>query len=246
MAGPYVCGPAHVFVGIDYAVLGVLGITPPNQAVNVSSMRPMQSLPVANPFGPPQGAAIVNNAPPPPPAVLTALLIANRLPVYLGCATDVATVQHEPAYYPWYDDEQGQALPADELYEGCDTFIRASFNYLNDLVYQFLATRVIRAPFAGRPGIDYGGDVGTSMQYEGFSYPVWLQFPNAAKAVFGGRGLVGGMRFYSCKLVDDALDDKGHEPMERALVWRASRWLDLTTGVSGQFDFDMTGLPAVN
>lgn len=237
----YVTGPAHLFVGVPLWAYGTLSQPSPNAGPN---QRELRSVPggVYNDAGQLIGGTIENQQRPAPQ-----IEFLGFQPVYLGTAEKSPKLSHSPVFVPWRDDEASSQLPADELYDGETATVTADLTRWWENVYRFLSTRVKAFPLGGRAGVDFAGAVGTSMTWELQNHPLWVQFPYAAKAVHGLRGLPPGVRYWQAKLVapDDA-DDLGHLPMRRRLTWLCTRYHDLPTGAAVLYDFDMAGLPRVN
>lgn len=252
MASPYVHGPAHLFVGIEFSLFGLLGQATlqgsPGRTFEdfLGSLQNIASS--GSVTDTPQGATLNNNPNRPAPATLVSnVVLATRQPVYLGTAERATVAEIQPGWTPWYDDEMGTTIPADELYEAEEAFVTADISRWNEPVYAFLAQRVNRAPLGGGRGINFAGDVGTSMVYEGYCYPLWIQFPFAGKLGYALRGMPPGYRFFNAMLAGpERLDPLGTQPSKRRLIWRCREYLDLESGAMALYDHFMGALPVIN
>jgi hypothetical protein len=256
VAQPFVTGPAHLFVGIAYqAYQAYLQLQ--NQIQRLQTTQNTNTLTLDNgtqgSSGTISGYCTVspplNSAPPQPNAVqapptLTAiLLLQNRLPVYLGSAEETPTINIERSFRPWYDDEMGNTNPADDLYDGDSAVVSADVNRWNEPVYAFIASLVNRAPLGGVRGLNLAQEIGTSMTMEGFSYPLWVQFPFAAKPAMAQGGLPFCYRFFNAHLTNDRLEPLNNEPRKTRLIWQCRRILDVVSGVAALYDHDQFNPP---
>lgn len=257
MACPYVCGPGHVFLGIGAQLVPLLLSLPSGSQSQQNVLRTVSSAAA----GGPGTGAIFNGAgdiiggtptyPTPPPAaqLIQTFGVLNYLPLYLGTAEVTPRIEIHRGYAGWYDDEGGTTLPADDLYEGEEGLIVADINRWNEPAYAFVASIVNRLGAPSVRGFDAPQSVGSSLTYEGFRYPLWVQFPYAAKPEFALAGMPACYRFFSCNLLGpDVLEPLSHVPSRRRLVWRARRILSVVTGFAGLYDHDMINplLPQVN
>jgi hypothetical protein len=255
MASTFVHGPTHLFVGIDPVLVSALAIVPTalNAVFLPGSDAPDYGstggsiLTAGGAINPAAGATLGNNPRHPPPAQLvTILLKVGYLPVYLGTAEKSPSIELVRGWLPWYDDELGASLPADELYEGEEAWVTADVSRWNEPVYAFLAQVINRGPLGGARGMNFAGDVGTSMAYEGYTYPLILQFPFAGKPLYAARGMPPGYRFFSATLAGpDRLEPLGTGPTKRRLLWRCREYLDLESGAMALYDHNAAN-PGIN
>jgi len=239
-----------LFVGIGYQLVQVLQLV----RQQVHEIRTYSGNPGSGAIFDADGNIIGGTPPPPPPVQPPAQLVAglalqNRLPVYLGTAEITPTIDIERFFLPWYDDEMGTSDPADELYEGDSATVTALVNRWYEPVYAFLACLVNRAPLGGLRGFNLPQEIGSSLVMEGFTSPLWVQFPFFAKTVMGGDGFMPPCyRFFNAHLTNDRLEPLNHEPRKTLLVWQCKRYLDVVSGASGLYDHDMFNppLPVVN
>lgn len=256
MASTFVNGPCQIFVGIDPIFAATAGsvvifqdrvMAPDPQAVNYDNLvaeGPTVDLGGELPTSPDfsGGSPLDNNPQRPVPAslfeILTQGLIKTGfLPVYLGTAERSPSIEIVRGWLPWFDDEMGSSLPADELYEGEEAWVTADVNRWNEGVYAFLSAVINRGALGGARGVNYPSDVGTSMVYEAFSYPLILQFPYAGKPQYRFQRMPAGYRFFNATLAGpDRLEPLGTQPSKRRLIWRCRELLDLDSGAMGLYD----------
>lgn len=173
--------------------------------------------------------------------------ITDFVPLYLGTAEDTPTIDIDRAYVPWYDDEGGTSFPADDIYESEQGLVVADISRWNEPVYAYIACVYNQLDPAGGRGYDPPFSVGTSMAYEGATYPLWVQFPYAAKLLYAD--MPPCYRFYCASLLGpDRLEPLNHLPSKRRLIWRARRYLNVVNGFAALYDHNMTTppLPVVN
>lgn len=256
MASTFVNGPCHLFVGIDPILVAALAyvpisidtvMLPGNDVPDYGSTGGSITTDLGGPINLRPGATFDNNPRNPAPAALVSILLkVGFVPVYLGTAERSPAVEINRGWLPWYDDEQGNSLPADELYEGEEAWVTADISRWNEGVYAFLAQVINRGPLGGARGMNFTGDVGTSMQYEGCTYPLILQFPFAGKPLYALRGMPPGYRFFSATLAGpDRLEPLGTQPSKRRLVWRCREYLDLVSGAMAIYD-NSALVPGIN
>lgn len=248
MASTFVHGPTHIFVGIDPILVSLIGFGATTPTSLQTVMVPAYDAPdygsigsYGDPYGPlnpAQGATLDNNPHnPPPPPLVQILLKIGYVPVYLGTAEKSPVLEINRGWLPWQDDEQGTSIPSDELYEGEEVWVTADISRWNEPVYAALAAVINRGPLGGARGMNFSGDIGTSMVYEGYTYPLILQFPFAGKPLYAARGMPPGYRMFNAILAGpDRLDPLGTGPSKRRLVWRCRDYLDLVSGASALYD----------
>lgn len=174
-------------------------------------------------------------------------------------------------FEPVFNDVMGTRLPYDYSYQGQEAFIDYMFTRFNELVYELCAS--VPQQIAGVPGINVDGDVGTLMVTEGKTFPVWITFPYAAKAVFGGNSMPAGYRFFACLMKGPDRHRSGTGVRKIGVHFHATRvyvpptagtvlvpiqpyspgsppggLVSVVTnpGLQLLYDFNTTGLPAVN
>jgi len=259
MAIVYVTGPVHIYVGIEPVRALLLGTTtaslkttfnPPSDTnPSLGASLGLQWTDNGIVQGVPPGPTLSNNPQrPAPQALVSALLRLALLPVYLGTAEECPRVEIVRGWLPWYDDEQGTTLPADELYEAEESWVTADLTRYNETVYAAIAAVISRAALGGGSrGMNFPSDVGTSMVYEGFTYPLILQFPYVGKPIFAVRGLPAGYRYFNATLAGpDRLETMGSQARKTRLVWRCREYLDLDSGAMALYDHAMVGVGGIN
>lgn len=170
-------------------------------------------------------------------ALVTFLTKVGFIPIYLGTAERSPSIEIVRGWLPWFDDELGSSLPADELYEAEEAWVTADVNRWNEPVYAFIAAVINRGPLGGARGQNYPSDVGTSMVHESFTYPLILQFPYAGKTLYQLYGMPAGYRFFNATLAGpDRLEPLGTEPSKRRLIWRCREYLDLESQAMALYD----------
>lgn len=263
MAVTYVTGPVHIYVGIE-PILALLVQQATQQAELKTGIVPGPQPPegemLRRVIGPCSdtgdtvtqivrtGTLENNMQKPAPQPLIAALLRLGLIPVYLGTALVSPEIEIIRGWLPWYDDEQGTTLPADELYEGEESWVTADLNRFNEGVYAAIASVISRAAIGGGVrGLNFAGDVGTSMVYEGFTYPLLLQFPYSGKPIFAVNGLPPGYRYFNATLAGpDRLAPMGTQVRKTRLVWRCREYLDLDSGAMALYDHSMNGVNGIN
>jgi len=260
MAQGYVAGAAAIWIGVRPTYAGgiqailrtgggqaTLSTGPPEGGAPPQSAPPGYAVSPGLGGNPNPAGTIINNPIPYP----TGTLINNQqpMPFYLGSARVTPRIEIMRGWAPWRDDELGLSLPADELYEGEEALVVADINRWNEPVYAYIAS-MVAAQNGYYRGVDVAGDVGTSMVMEGYSYPLWIQFPYAAKPAmaFGAGGpMPAGYLFYNAALLGpDRLEPINYEPSERRLVWRCRRYLEVVSGDTWLYGHDTSALGIIN
>lgn len=127
-------------------------------------------------------------------------------PLFLGHGESAPDIDTEVRYVPFHSDSAGE-VPAEKFWAG------ESGRVSVDLVrFNWRVLDIIRARGRGRnfpaitPGFADAGQVGTPMLTNGCSYPLYLMFPFAAKAVYNvaaNGALPPGYRFLAAMLDPD-------------------------------------------
>lgn len=244
MATGYVTGAAWIYVGVpsNFAALIPIAERPPADTILRPALGGLPGLP---------GGAPVTSIPANAPAqVNDFLLLAFRTmtPLFLGTCEDTPSIDWQPAYLPVPVDECGQTYPYDQIYDGQEADIVCTLNFWNEGVAEFISAYA-SGGLVNRPaprGIDTDGHIGTLMATEGATLPVWLVFPYAGKAQYGGNRMPFCYRFFACRITHNGLRDLSTRPKKVLLAWRAQRLL--APGV-GTFLYDNVlgpNLPAPN
>jgi hypothetical protein len=249
MASSFVTGPAHIFVGVDPQLFDLLGPAKfpvfPNTVMLPSDLVPNYPTLTAGVSMPPPtdivnfpGTDFGNNPSHPPPSQLEDIVfdIDWRI-VYLGTAEQSPSIEIRRGWLPWFDDELGTTLPADELFEGEEAWITADITRWNEDLYAFLAQVIQTRPMGGARGMQFAQDLGTSVVYEQFAYPLILQFPFSGKMLYRSLFLPAGYRFFNAILAGpDRLEPLGTAPRKLRLIWRAREVLDLDSQAMAIYD----------
>ncbi len=240
MAGPLICGPGHIFVGIPVAFAAAIQQLPKpkiNNGVNVNIAGPdfvdVQPDPPVGP-GPLDNGQVAAR-------VVGYLVTSGKVPVYLGTAETTPEISIQPTLYRWSDDEGTD----DDLYEGETAVITAGLNRYDPGVYEYIITRTHNVGVGGATGVDIIGALGSSMLYEGSSYPLWIQFPLVAKRAYWSQGHPYGYRFFNAYLQGpDRTTPINTDPTVRHCRWVARRYYDPATGLAATYDHVTNGLVA--
>ncbi len=239
MASPLVCGPGHIFVGIPVAFAADI-ITLPKPKINNNGANVQIAGPDFVDLQPaPVGPAPLDNGQI-ASRVVGYLVAASKVPVYLGTAEITPVIAIRPELKRWSDDEGTD----DDLYEGETVVVEAALNRYDPGVYEYIVTRTHNTGVGGLTGVDIVGAIGSSMLYEGSSYPLWVQFPLAQKRVYAQQGHPFGYRFFNAYLPGpDRTTPINTDPIVRHCLWVARRYYDPASGVAATYDHDMRGLP---
>jgi hypothetical protein len=160
-------------------------------------------------------------------------------PGYLGCFEQGASGQFNPDYTPVMSDVAA-AKPHDHIYGGTDAGCVGTLTVWNWTILLAIMSR----PIAGRNfGYDPPGARGSLMVTEGLAYQMWMQFPYATKAAFGGF-MPGGFRFPQSWLIGPDNFDVGTRPNKITIAFYMQAKQD---SVGGWLlcDSNMTQIPAV-
>jgi hypothetical protein len=162
---------------------------------------------------------------------------AGLTPTFLGHSERPPRIQVRPRYSPVYVDLSGTQTPFDFMYEGQDAIISADLIRFNWPVFNLLANRA--QTVATFPGIDDPGAIGTLAGTEAAgpsgatAFPLWMQFPYAAKAAFATGFLPPCYHFYQCILEGPDDITSGTVPHKVHCVWHA--WPQFQVGTINAF-----------
>jgi hypothetical protein len=172
----------------------------------------------------------------------------GNAPLYLGTAEKTVHYELRHHYEPIFNDIGGIRIPIDVSDQGVEGFVSADMTRWNMPVYNQLAATP--RPIGGTLGIYAGGDLGSQLITEGLMYPLWIQFPYGGGFKPAYSLLEPGRRFpLSYLLGPEVLEPLGTQPHKRRLVWHALRLLAPSTNntiAALLYDFNMTGIPAIN
>lgn len=162
-------------------------------------------------------------------------------PYYVGTDEDSPTIEIAPKYQEVKNDIGGDDA-MDDSYQGRSATIDYNLNRWNEGA---IAALEQTNPFSTTlRGTDNPGDVGSLMQTEGLTFPVWVVFPYAASAPtpFLGKpamaGMPAGYHFLACILTSDNHTRLGTKPRRLRFSFRARRVYTPASGVQS------TGLTA--
>lgn len=158
---------------------------------------------------------------------------AGYSPVYLGTAERYPKIVLRPNYKPTFADQGGE-VPFDMSFQGEEGFVFADISRWNEATYAALAARPRPN---GIRGSNAPGDVGTLLQAEGMTYPLWVYFPYFSKPAFAG--MPAGYRFLSSYVAGpDELEPLGTTPRKIRLTWHCLRAYRIIQGRESFYLYD--------
>lgn len=164
-------------------------------------------------------------------------------PVLLGTAEVSPRIEIQPAVVPYFNNIAGPNVPMDLVDVGQQAFVFCDMNRLESSV---MAKVQSRPNFGGTRGTQAAGAMGSFAIYEGYTYPLWVQFPYSAKSAMSD--MEAGYHFFNAYMVGpDRLESIGMTPLKRMCVWHCLPTLSVganNTVVSTLYDHSMSGLPA--
>lgn len=167
---------------------------------------------------------------------------------YLGTCENAPRVQLRPASKGVMNAISGTVVPHDKSFQGEEGFIGLDLTRWNQSVLNVVRGRAV--PSVGPPGAYLPGDYGTLMITEGRAMRVWMTFPYAAKAAFNqaaSGAMPPGYRFLYCEPIGpDDLGPLSTEARVEHLMFHAIPGYLPEDGSLNLYDFDTTGLPAIN
>lgn len=165
-------------------------------------------------------------------------------PAYLGTAEVTPRIEIRNANEPYFNSIFSTRVPMDWSDQGEEAFVYADVNRWAEAVYEATMTRP--NPF-GTMGIRFGGEQGALSIFEGFAYPLTIQFPFQISHPAFASGLPG-IRFLNCKLVGpDTWEPIGTTPSKRRLIWHCLPSVTIGPNnsiISQLYDFNL-GSPLV-
>ncbi len=170
----------------------------------------------------------------------------GKSPLYLGTATTTPRIELRPEVVAYFNSIYSPNVPMDWCDVGEQAYVFADVNRWNEA--DVLSKCQSRPNPGGQRGLHAAGDLGTVVIFEGFSYPLWIQFPySTAKAAMSNAP--AGYRFFNARLVGpDIIEPINMTPSSRRLIWHCLEAITAAPGnvtVSQLYDFNMTGLPQV-
>ena len=165
---------------------------------------------------------------------------------YLGTAEVTPRIENDPQYMPLWNDIGATRIPTDICYQGEQAYVSADITRWNESTYAKLAAHPRPN---GTRGTNVGGDLGTLLLLEGFTFTLWIQFPySALKAAYSTQPL--GYRYANAYVLGpDVLEPLGTQPRKNRIIWHCLRLLAPSTNNSIAaflYDNDTTGLPQIN
>jgi hypothetical protein len=144
------------------------------------------------------------------------------------------------AVEPVFNDIGGTQLPTEYQHQGESATILTTLTRWNESV---IARMMARPQHVARPAVGALGDIGRLYNSEGYANRLWVQFPFANKAAFGGA-MPAAYRFFSVTLRDSEILP-GTKAKKHRCVFEAYRVLSFTNGspTMALYDHDVQGLP---
>ncbi len=174
------------------------------------------------------------------PAHLFAGLGPSRGALYFGTTESTPVIDERPQYEPLMNDLGGSRIPFDWSYQGFDAVVTATMTRWVEAVW--LAMRLFPRGPAGTVGTNVAGDIGSFMFFEGYSFPLWVVFPYAAKTSMAT--MPPGYRFYGTFLEGQASHSVGTRPRKINLTFYCGRIYNPRIGSFTCYDHIVTGLPS--
>lgn len=172
---------------------------------------------------------------------------AGKAPVYFGTAEATPRIDIRPAFTPYFNSLYSSKLPMDQVFDGEEIVISGDFTRWDEAVLAAMQALRASTTAAFRGAVPAGG-YGTMQVFESFCYPLWVQFPYAAKAAYSN--MPAGYRVYNAILIGpDGVEPIGPTPSKRRLTWWGAPTLTVgafNTTAGATYDHVMSGLPSVN
>lgn len=169
----------------------------------------------------------------------------SATPTFLGHAEKSPSIQIRPQFSPVFNDLAGQRVPIDYLYDGEEAMVSVDLTRYNEATYRSIASR---PTMTATRGTNIPGDIGTLMALEGKTFPLWLNFPYAAKTVMSAGAMPAGYHFYAAFLEGpDGLDSLSTSNRRLRLNFHCIRKMtlestELGTGAFYLYDHDVTAV----
>lgn len=164
--------------------------------------------------------------------------IATYTPRLLGTGKVPPEDTLNPAWAPLMMDGSGPSIPGDKIMAGAKAMTNIEVNKANLGTIEILQNLF---PFNLTPGSWNYEDVGTIMNQEGMSYPVWFLSLRRDVAAMKDNGMRAGIRYHGSTLVDctrrpGAKDNSYH------ISWEHTAIRIPTQRKYRLFDFDMSAV----
>lgn len=176
------------------------------------------------------------------PAHVFVGLGSGGAPLYFGSCERFPRPVFSPVFIENPNDIAG-GKPLDKSFQGEDAVLSGDFTRWDEPMF---AQMQARPNYGGTRGVVTGGGLGAFMGQEGYSYPVWIQYPYSAKAAM--NNLPAGYRFRQCWLEGPDHVEPGTTPYKIRIMWYALPIYVPDTNNSIRailYDHDMTGLPSI-
>ncbi len=175
------------------------------------------------------------------PCLIWAGVGPGKSPVFFGTAETEPYIDISPAFLPVFNDLGGKVKPFDKSSQGEDGSVLSEMNRFNEGVYQLMATRPNPRAIGVPLGTTLLTDIGAIMNQEGLGFPLWVSFPNNAKAAYSD--MPAGYHFFSAWLEGPDHTRPGTRDLNRRCLWYCSRVFDITPPATFDlYDFDMSAI----
>jgi hypothetical protein len=156
---------------------------------------------------------------------------------YLGTAETSPIIEGQHKFEQVMNDLSG-AAPFDFSYLGRVEVITVTLTRYNEDIYQSVIAPI---NFLTR---DTFLDIGTLMQTERVNGSLWLRYPYSVKTAMAS--MEPGRHYFNTILFDPHRIQVGTRAKKVTLTWLAWSQYNPATGDFVLFDFDLTGLPAID
>lgn len=167
---------------------------------------------------------------------------------FLGHCEEAPRVQLRPASEAVYNALSGTKVPHDKSQQLEEAFISLDLTRYNQRVVDMARQRskLSTAP-GGVPGVWGPLDVGTLMITENAAFVLWMTFPYAIHPAMAAGGQRPGYRFAAVDPAGpDDLGPLGTRARRENLMFHAIPRFTVANGVHTLYDFNTSGLPAID
>ena len=172
---------------------------------------------------------------------------ASKAPVFLGTAQQKPRIRIKRNYTPVMNDIGGEE-PFDWSYQGQAGMVSVVLSRWNESVYNALANEP--NPLRALPlvGNDFDGDIGTLINTENVSIPLWVRYPYgpaqlAPKVAMVANTMRAGYRFLAAFLLGPDDLEPGTRPYQITLNFYCTRVYVPAQRRFFVYDQNMVGLP---
>lgn len=174
--------------------------------------------------------------------------LQGKTKAFLGHCEDAPQVQLRPASEPVFCSLGGVKVPFDKSFQSEEGFISLDLTRYNQLIVDRIRQRAAFSTTpVSQPGFFTSDDMGTLMIQENAAFEVWLVFPYAIHPAMAAGGMMPGYHFWACDPCGpDDLGPLGTRARKEHLAFHAIPKYDYATGRLTLYDYDTTGLTAIN